>query len=519
MPTMKLKQRVVIFGLLIVGGILLVTTGVINSHLVWSNSEKEDARRLISSGHHIAFPRKNLDESNYTSDTQNSPEAQKQLNNVDTAYKVDAGVPAQPAAEPLRVNPIKLRPTKQYERNLYPLPKPVSLNFNLEDMLSERPQLKPHRKYKRRKAGHEGDLMLYEEKPGIKLTSWELFHNHINEYGLYRKDDPNVNNLIKDLQTKRIIGTEQKSGGTQLKLIMEFSNDGEALFKPMRFQRDVETDYNHYYFSDYERHYAEIAAFYLDRVFDFRRIPPTIGRTVNMTYDIKRLANRKLAKTFFFSPSNNVCFHGSCSYYCDSNHAVCGYPDLLEGSFAAFLPPDKLADRETWRHPWRRSYSRRRKAAWETDDTYCEGVRNRTPYVNSRQLLDLMDMAVFDFIQGNLDRHHYETMDPYGNETFPLHLDNGRGFGKTWKDEIDILAPIYQCCLMRYSTLLKLIDFEKGPPLSQVFRKAMERDLAYPILPEKHFPAIDRRVTIILNTVNKCIQQKGFKEVVIDDKL
>ena len=28
---------------------------------------------------------------------------------------------------------------------------------------------------------------------------------------------------------------------------------------------------------------------------------------------------------------------------------------------------------------------------------------------------------------GNMDRHHYETFEKFGNDTFLLHLDNGRG--------------------------------------------------------------------------------------------
>lgn len=29
---------------------------------------------------------------------------------------------------------------------------------------------------------------------------------------------------------------------------------------------------------------------------------------------------------------------------------------------------------------------------------------------------------------GNMDRHHYETFEKFGNETFIIHLDNGRGY-------------------------------------------------------------------------------------------
>ena len=69
-----------------------------------------------------------------------------------------------------------------------------------------------------------------------------------------------------------------------------------------------------------------------------------------------------------------------------------------------------IAPRKTWRHPWRRSYHKRRKANWETDEDYCDIVKEARPYDQGRRLLDVMDMAVFDFLMGNMDRHHYETI-------------------------------------------------------------------------------------------------------------
>lgn len=64
----------------------------------------------------------------------------------------------------------------------------------------------------------------------------------------------------------------------------------------------------------------------------------------------------------FLSSANNVCFYGECSYYCSTEHALCGKPDQIEGSLAAFLPDLNLAKRKTWRNPWRRSYHKRKKA-------------------------------------------------------------------------------------------------------------------------------------------------------------
>ncbi|CDQ97993.1 unnamed protein product [Oncorhynchus mykiss] len=45
-----------------------------------------------------------------------------------------------------------------------------------------------------------------------------------------------------------------------------------------------------------------------------------------------------------------------------------------------------------------------------------------------------------------MDRHHYETFEKFGNESFIIHLDNGRGFGKHSHDEVSILVPLSQCC-------------------------------------------------------------------------
>lgn len=67
---------------------------------------------------------------------------------------------------------------------------------------------------------------------------------------------------------------------------------------------------------------------------------------------------------------------------------------------AAYLPSTMYAPRARWRHPWRRSYHKRRLAEWETRDDYCYDVMGTPPYNSGRRLLDIMDMAVFDFLSG-----------------------------------------------------------------------------------------------------------------------
>lgn len=58
------------------------------------------------------------------------------------------------------------------------------------------------------------------------------------------------------------------------------------------------------------------------------------------------------------------------------------------------------------------------------------------------RLLEMVDTAIFDFFIQNGDRHHYETLDGK-----ILLIDNGKGLGNPYEHHIDILAPLYQCCV------------------------------------------------------------------------
>ncbi|XP_069545654.1 extracellular serine/threonine protein kinase FAM20C-like [Brachyistius frenatus] len=375
-------------------------------------------------------------------------------------------------------------------------------------------------------ASQEGYEDIQWNSSSTSHPPWLRFHLGINRRQLYPHRDPNMEALTQQLATHRIVSAVQKSGGTQLKLVMSFPNYGQAMFKPMKQQRDEETDYNLYYFSDFERHNAEIAAFHLDRILGYRRIPPVVGRLVDVVKEIKHVTtDRRLARTFFNSPVGNVCFYGQCSYYCSTEHAVCGRPRGLEASLAVMLPDPTLAARRSWRSPWRRSYSRSKLAKWKTEPDYCSTVKKTSPYDQGTRLVDFIDLVILDFLMSNMDRHHYETFEKFGNNTFLLHLDNGRAFGRHSKDEPSILAPLEQCCRIRRSTwqhlrLLSLPEYR----LSDVMRASLSRDPLHrvaPLLAEPHLAALNRRLKTVLETVSRCLKQQrgdgGGGEVIYDD--
>ncbi|XP_043820650.1 extracellular serine/threonine protein kinase FAM20C [Dromiciops gliroides] len=389
--------------------------------------------------------------------------------------------------------------------------------FNVESDIRFNPKAAEHQDWQNE--GNEDEEFLPTGETSVDTyPNWLKFHIGINRYELYSKHNPAIGALLQDLVSQKITSVAMKSGGTQLKLIMTFQNYGQALFKPMKQTREQETPPDFFYFSDYERHNAEIAAFHLDRILDFRRVPPVAGRMVNMTKEIRDVTrDKKLWRTFFISPANNICFYGECSYYCSTEHALCGKPDQIEGSLAAFLPDLSLAKRKTWRNPWRRSYHKRKKAEWEVDPDYCEEVKQTPPY-NSNRILDIMDMTIFDFLMGNMDRHHYETFEKFGNETFIIHLDNGRGFGKYSHDELSILVPLNQCCRIRKSTYLRLQLLAKEEyKLSDLMEESLLKDKIAPILYRLHLEALDRRLRIVLQAVRDCIEKDGYNSVVEND--
>uniref|UniRef100_U3KNM4 FAM20A golgi associated secretory pathway pseudokinase n=1 Tax=Oryctolagus cuniculus TaxID=9986 RepID=U3KNM4_RABIT len=116
---------------------------------------------------------------------------------------------------------------------------------------------------------------------------------------------------------------------------------------------------------------------------------------------------------------------------------------------------------------------------------------------------------------GNMDRHHYEMFTKFGDDGFLIHLDNARGFGRHSHDELSILSPLSQCCMIKRKTLQHLqLLAQADYRLSDVMRESLLEDQLAPILTEPHLLALDRRLQTILKTVEACVEAHGKQNVI-----
>ncbi|BFZ03731.1 hypothetical protein BsWGS_06770 [Bradybaena similaris] len=349
-------------------------------------------------------------------------------------------------------------------------------------------------------------------------NSAEKFHRGVNQYYMYNPDENALHDLLQDLSTLPIVSTGLVPEGSQLKMEFTFADGTVARFKPMRQVADRYNRLDSFVMSLFEHHQAEIAGFHLDRLLGFHRAVPTIGRAVNMTEILSTWSSNKSAiQSVYKSHTGNLCVILHCYQYCGLDYPLCGQGDSLPGALSAGLPPWQIYRRDVQIHPYKRAYRINKKASWETDEGYCNNFVKKN--VSIYTLLEFIDLAAFDFLAGNLDRHAYQQFIDLGMDTFVIMFDNGRGFSQPTYDHMSILAPIRQCCLIRLSTLAKFIKLYKGPNrLSEIMRLSLNSDPLSPVLMEADLEALDRRVGILLQTVSKCLsQERSWHEVVVDD--
>lgn len=150
--------------------------------------------------------------------------------------------------------------------------------------------------------------------------------------------------------------------------------------------------------------------------------------------------------------------------------------------------------------PWQRTYKTDKHAAWEDDVNYCQSQKKK---LSSERLLDIIDIAILDYLIQNGDRHRHES-----RENRLVIVDNGKGFGNPFVDHIDILAPLYQCCMIRKTTWERL-QILSGGALTDILNELTKYDLLYPLLTNLHLEAMERRLLNVFASVEICVEKHG----------
>ncbi|CAF89421.1 unnamed protein product, partial [Tetraodon nigroviridis] len=168
---------------------------------------------------------------------------------------------------------------------------------------------------------------------------------------------------------------------------------------------------------------------------------------------------------FCLPTANNTCFFSKCLYVCKTEYAVCGNPDLLEGSLSAYLPSLSIAPRTSIPNPWIRSYTFTDRQEWEVNPFFCDTVKEMYPYNSGNRLLNIIDMSIFDFLISNMDRHHYEIFSKFGEEGFLCTWTTPEGLGSTPRMRFPSCprCPSAACeCLLERWRILETTQEEKA---------------------------------------------------------
>nr|XP_018913927.1 PREDICTED: glycosaminoglycan xylosylkinase [Bemisia tabaci] len=323
-----------------------------------------------------------------------------------------------------------------------------------------------------------------------------------------RQGEPLLGSVLHALKTLPISSVDNASKGTQLKLMVSFQSNLKAIFKPKWYP--LNTIIEGPVYAGKDRYFGEVAAFHLSLLLGLPRAPISVRRQFNVQLELAPIASPELLKTFSNNNDNETCMYGVC-YYCHPNDPVCTENGMLDGALILWLP--EYMEIKKYKHPWRRTYRKNVLAKWETDSEFCAKVNVSQFYRNRPSvLLDLIDTSIFDFLIDNGDRHHFEM---FANTESPvLLIDNGKSFGNPHSDHLDILAPLYQCCRIRYSTYERLLVL-KGGTLSRYLSEMLKMVYDSTILTDLHLEALERRLLLVFSAIVFCIKEKGEEFVLV----
>ncbi|XP_059171966.1 glycosaminoglycan xylosylkinase-like [Physella acuta] len=341
-------------------------------------------------------------------------------------------------------------------------------------------------------------------------SPWKVAAKWVEARQILPVDDQELGAILNAMGQGKVTSADVGHKGTQLKLTLVLNNEQKVIFKPAWYTRDYLVTGTPY--AGRDRHNAEIAAFHLGRILELRRTPLAVGRRLDIKNDIQSVATEGLLSTFF-NKDGESCFYGRCLYCKGPDDGVCATNGYIEGTLVLWLPSQFRM--KVHKHPWSRTYRDSLQAKWETDKDYCQKLVQVNPTFSSGpRLMDIIDTAVFDYLIGNADRHHYETFEAMADSML-IMLDNGKSFGNPGVDELTILAPLYQCCKIRSSLWQRLLALQDGI-LSKVLEGVLSHDPIAPVLTRQHLEALDRRLVTVLEQIQLCLDKFGISAVVTD---
>ncbi|KAG8193632.1 hypothetical protein JTE90_002890 [Oedothorax gibbosus] len=341
----------------------------------------------------------------------------------------------------------------------------------------------------------------------MKVPPWNLAAGWVKSREIHAENTPELGYVLKAMITNKIIHAGVSYKGTQLKMMLKLDGGQEVIFKPQKYAREYIVTGSPYAGAD--RHNGEIAAFHLNRLLGLCRTPLTVGRVVNLRTEVLPVASESLSKTFFTKGQDLTIL--LLKLLKEISIRLCGDGEIMEGALILMLP-DKYRLKK-YRSPWQRTYKDSITARWEQDFNYCDQIKKINMYKRGNRLLDLIDAAVFDYLIGNADRHHYEVFADFPDSIVIL-LDNGKSFGNPYWDELTILAPLYQCCKIRRTTYDRLWTFVNH--LGQSLQSVLDLDELSPVLSRPHYESLDRRLKAVLSAIEVCLDENGEEKVLIE---
>ncbi|XP_065168678.1 glycosaminoglycan xylosylkinase homolog [Atheta coriaria] len=318
---------------------------------------------------------------------------------------------------------------------------------------------------------------------------WNYANSAIAKSRLYKRD--NLSLIIHAMKTAKITKADYYTKGTQFKLNLTLEGDQSVVFKPRWYKLD--RIFNGAVYSGRDRFQAEILSFYLSALLDKPMVPISVERTI-LFDEILQVATPIVHQTTV-QKNSTLCLYGHC-LYCVKNDPICPENGKLQGAVIFNMNDIQL---KRYASPWKRVYNKNQKAKWEQDDNYCESVKKK---VTKRLLHEMVDIAIFDFLLQNGDRHTYEL---YHQEI--VWLDNGKGLGNPYTHHIDILAPLYQCCSYRPDLINRLKELSGGA-LTENLKKILE---LRQLITEEHFNALENRLLLIFATLEYCKYKTKIK--------